>query len=89
MLSQNQLDEMIRRCEAATPGPWQACWEGRDQFGGESVILTPTGDLYLTPGRSLADHDFIAHARQDVPTLLAEVERLTQLLAAQSDKQAR
>jgi len=32
-------------------------------------------DIELT-GATAADQDFIAHARQDVPRLLAEIERL-------------
>jgi hypothetical protein len=33
-------------------------------------------------GATVADQDFIAHARQDVPRLLDEVERLRQELTA-------
>ncbi len=83
-LSKAQLIEIKVRCEAATPGPWISFIEGRDHLGGDSVI-TPgvqgawQENLYLT-GATVADHDFIAHARQDIPLLLAEIERLQVLL---------
>jgi len=32
-------------------------------------------------GGSVADQDFIAHARQDIPRLLDEIERLTKSAA--------
>ncbi len=73
------------RCEAATPGPWISIIEGRDQpLGGDSFILRGVQsmrqeDLYLT-GATVADHDFIAGARQDIPLLLDEIERLQALL---------
>jgi hypothetical protein len=38
-------------------------------------IQTAGEDIYLT-GASEADQDFIAHARQDIPRLIAEIERL-------------
>jgi len=34
------------------------------------------GDDIELNGATVADQDFIAHARQDVPKLLAEIERL-------------
>jgi hypothetical protein len=37
-------------------------------------------DLYLSGGTP-QDQDFVAHARQDIPNLLAEVRRLRSLLA--------
>lgn len=71
---------MKRRCEAATPGPWRSFVEGRDHAAGSSFIMTGEGasrgaDIELT-GVTDADQDFIASARQDIPKLLAEVERL-------------
>jgi hypothetical protein len=79
-------DEEIRiikeRCERATPGPWKSYIEGRDHESGSDFIMTgeeksPSRgpDIELT-GATDDDQDFIAHARQDVPRLLAEVERL-------------
>ncbi len=82
-LSKEYLEEVRRRCEAATPGPWISYVEGRDHTSGDSVIVRgPEGseeDLYVIGGTA-ADQDFIAHARQDIPLLLKEIERLQSLL---------
>ncbi|HUH95749.1 MAG TPA: hypothetical protein VLZ89_00200 [Anaerolineales bacterium] len=84
MLSQEYLDEVRKRCEAATAAPWISFVEGRDFTGGDSVIgrgpNRSEADLYLT-GETIADQDFIAHARQDVPLLLAEIARLRSKLS--------
>jgi hypothetical protein len=42
-------------------------------------------DIELS-GASIEDQDFIAHAREDVERLLAEVRRLKSLLAGQLSK---
>jgi hypothetical protein len=80
-LSAELLDEMERRCAAATPGPWVSFIEGRDHMAGDSFIRTAGEDIYLQ-GATKADQDFIASARQDVPALVAEVRRLGQRLEA-------
>ena len=78
-LSQTYLESVRRRCEATTIGPWISMIEGRDHTSGDSVIKRgPNGleeDLYLSGGTT-EDQDFIAHARQDIPILLDEIERL-------------
>lgn len=66
-------------CDAATPGPWKAFIEDRDHESGSSFIQTADADIELT-GATMADYDFIASARQDVPRLLDEVRRLRDLL---------
>ncbi len=60
------------RCEAATPGPWWT--EDRDE---RLDVHAPYGDApTLLIERTLPwDGPFIAHARADVPWLLALVER--------------
>ena len=77
-LSDAELEAIAARCAAATPGPWRSFVEGRDHLGGNDFIQTVDGDgpdIELT-GTTLADQDFIAEARQDIPRLLAEVRRL-------------
>jgi hypothetical protein len=74
-LSLETLAEMEKRCSEATPGPWQSWVEGRDHYAGDSFIRTDGEDIYLS-GATVADQDFIAHARQDVPRLIAEVRAL-------------
>jgi hypothetical protein len=83
-MTEEELKAIKARCEAATPGPWKSYIEGRDSTGGSDFIMTGEGttlgdDIELT-GATQADQDFIAHARQDVPKLLAEIERLRGLL---------
>ena len=78
-LSQKYLHEVRRRCEEATKGPWISFLEGRDKLSGESFIGRGQNrvedDLYLI-GATDADIEFIAQARQDIPKLLDEIERL-------------
>lgn len=89
-ISDEELDAMAQRVAATWAGPWESFVEGRDHVSGDSFIRTghpdhDSPDIYVTlsfwgdgpprPGR-VADQDFIAAARQDVPRLLAEVRRL-------------
>lgn len=89
-MTKDQLDQIEARHLAASKGPWTSQVEGRDFDSGASFIMTGIKegediwssyrgeDIYLTGG-SHADQDFIAHARQDIPMLLAEIRRLQAL----------
>lgn len=79
-MTNEELDEIRERCRRAAPGPWTAWIEGRDHTSGSSFVRTGADDIELS-GASEGDYDFIAHARQDIPRLLAEVGRLRTLLA--------
>lgn len=79
-LTAQELAEIVRRCDLATGGPWKSYVEGRDHDSGSSFIETEGNDIYLS-GASISDQDFIAEARQDVPKLLAELQRLKALLS--------
>jgi hypothetical protein len=79
-LSDDDIAEISHRCNRATPGPWKSYVEGRDHTSGSDFIMTEGEDIYLT-GASVDDQDFIAHARQDIPKLIAEIERLRKLLS--------
>ena len=74
------LDAIRARAEAATPGPWKV-W-GDDDGDSEDVFSVFDGEhnsLGLTGyyrRNALANAEFTANARQDIPDLLAEVERL-------------
>lgn len=74
MVTPEQIAEWRRLAEAATPGPWSAPVEtGPTEVHG----ATPVAITSLV--HSVAEkHDarFIAAAREAVPALLAEVERL-------------
>ncbi|CDX39306.1 conserved hypothetical protein [Mesorhizobium sp. SOD10] len=83
-LSEFDLQEMESRAAAARPGPWKSWVEGRDFDGGSNFIQTGNGaergeDIQMS-GATVAEQDFIAAARQDVPHLVAEVRRLRALL---------
>ena len=86
-LSDDELENIQLRCKAATPGPWTSLWEGRDHVSGDSVIVRGDqmqyDDLYISP-TTMADQDFIAHAREDVLKLVDEVLRLKEILKAHS-----
>ncbi len=75
LLSNDELNEIRSRCERATPGPWKSYIEGREEMSGSDFIRKSGEDIYLT-GATKDDQDFIAHARQDIPKLIAEIERL-------------
>ncbi len=86
-LTDQQLDQIAARAQAATPGLWGSY---RDLDGVYTIQARPRisrhgqetdGDIAtLAAGRSesesYANARFIAHAREDVPALLAEVRRL-------------
>jgi hypothetical protein len=86
-----EIVEMKHRLLMTSVAPWVSFIEGRDCESGSSFIMTgiPKGDniwgetrgedIYIT-GATNADQDFIAHARQDIPMLIAEIERLRGLL---------
>lgn len=79
-MTDQELSEIRLRCNVATCGPWVSYVEGRDHTSGTDFIMTGEGDsrgedIELT-GATTADQDFIAHARQDIPRLLDEIQRL-------------
>jgi hypothetical protein len=88
-LSIDYLDQIRKRVKAATPGPWIDYLEKRDQLSGESFVARGINrseeDLYFI-GATDADIEFIAYAREDIPKLIYEIERLRELLEAQSEK---
>ena len=90
-MTEKELQEIRARAEAATEGPWEwrKLEYDEDDSDTEMPWLDCAGDdpvmdfgdceqYYPTEGTppNEADAEFIAAARQDVPKLLAEVERL-------------
>ena len=77
-----QLDDIEQRANAATPGPWCTdSWEiyqGAEFEAGAEWIGETCRSGEMDDGR--ADAEFVAHARTDVPALLAEVRRLRAVL---------
>jgi hypothetical protein len=78
-LSEQQLAEIAARAEAATPGPWEPYTEYGLTFYANvrGEYLRGVGDINLGVGEQAeADLAFVLAAREDVPALLDEVERL-------------
>ena len=74
------LEAIKARAQAATPGEWyvERCGDFDDpSFIIAGVVRDRYGDNALNCGSDEALGQFIAHARTDVPALVAEVERLT------------
>jgi hypothetical protein len=93
-----ELRAIRERCEKATPGPWEWFEEKQEHmFEGEQlwrygvasgsehsvVCMTPMASE-IAAGSQVDDVDFIARAREDVPALLAEIDRLNGLLTNKS-----
>lgn len=87
-MTDQDLRELQARCDAASPGPWKAWVEGRDHTSGSSFVQTGAEDIEMS-GATTADFEFIAHARQDVPRLLAEVQRLQAVIKGREETKAK
>ena len=74
----SRVDEIRARAEAATRGPWSAIegpgehWYVCDE--GESIASISANDGSNEDQRQ-PDAEFIAHAREDIPWLLAELDK--------------
>ena len=83
-LTEAMLNEIEARINAVKTSPWRSYVEGRDHTCGCNFIKTGTddarGDDIELIGATVADQDFIASARQDVPILIQEIHRLKKLL---------
>jgi hypothetical protein len=65
------LATIRQRTESATAGPWTT--QGRYVIGADGIITAASYENAI-------DAAFIANARQDIPMLLAEIERLQSIL---------
>ncbi|MCL2223592.1 MAG: hypothetical protein FWB96_01345 [Defluviitaleaceae bacterium] len=95
--SRVDIDAIRARCEAASPGKWSYFPKPKYKEHHVSIPPNPPGpgllNLALFPDgcpTGQADAEFIAHAREDIPALLREVERLrtprvAELLEADKD----
>ena len=87
-MTATELDAILARADAATPGPWRSMRSGNQyRVVGASRIeeiprpWSPHGHLDKAHEANVSrfldcDADFIAAAREDVPSLVAEVRRL-------------
>lgn len=79
-MTPEEIAEIKARAEAATPGAWSILIH--EPSLSRMVVSndrTLDIDFGYVGNRTEADAEFVAHARTDVPTLLAEVERLREL----------
>ncbi len=79
-LTTEQLEAIRKRTEAATAGPWNFRGQGNTLIGRGArfgyVLRAVKVDVDAEIDIGLEDADFIAKSREDIPALLAEVERL-------------
>lgn len=78
-MTKPDLDAIRARVEAATYGPWAVIDDDGPSVVVSGAGLTHSIDFLLaTDGkeRGWADAEFVAHAREDVPALLAYIEQL-------------
>ncbi|MBF8201655.1 hypothetical protein [Bacillus subtilis] len=67
-----KLEEIRQRADAATEGPWRT---GKQSPNGLNNIGT-IGGLLTAQTTDEDDAKYIAHARQDIPWLISEIDRL-------------
>ncbi|MCY8915631.1 hypothetical protein MOE20_06735 [Bacillus atrophaeus] len=66
-----KLEEIRQRADAATEGPWHYVITTEGAY-----ILDQDSDLISGECEREQDARFIAHARQDIPWLISEIDRL-------------
>lgn len=92
-MTHDELKAIKARAEAATPGPWtrsdgDGISPGRRVWQGDRQRRVANCDAFAIQegdwgkAQDATNAEFIAHARTDVPNLVAEVERLRKLLLA-------
>lgn len=91
-MNKEQLNAIKKRAEKATSGPWKVYQDEfstrisseliHPQLKGPAPVITEAHDVHGVIGIYISanDTDFIVHAREDVPALIAEVERLRGVL---------
>ena len=77
-MTQQEIDAIRARCEAATAGKWKPQKHDGWYYQGRVLCLDPADNTFKsTIGIEIKDPDaeFIAHAREDIPRLLDALER--------------
>lgn len=84
-MTEDELKAIEARANAARPGPWKKLAAETDTW---LFVDGPVGNITSreywhcekekqpTRAQDESDFDFIAHAREDIPALIAEVRRL-------------
>lgn len=83
-LTEADIAAMEERVSGASPGPWHACADnvGQQRVSGKTYIYAETHNVWLQKREVDANTEFIAHSRDDIPRLIAEVRRLREENAA-------
>lgn len=79
MRNETKIEEIQKRLDNASKGPWCALLEGRDFLSGDSIIKTAEGNeiCFLPDRNNLDDIDFVAHSRSDIEYLLTLIKELS------------
>jgi hypothetical protein len=81
--------EIRKRLEKVDSGPWDYTYDGSSDYSignARDPQETAFGILWQRDHDRAKPHlDFIAHARQDIPALLDEVERLRKIVSRMND----
>lgn len=75
-LTDDQIAVIRARHEAATPGPWRFCYYGFNADYRDGDVRANCQPPNIVSDASERDGVFIAHARQDIPALLAHAAAL-------------
>lgn len=74
------LDAIDARVNAARPGPWTWCRTTAGSYSsldsGDDEVLSAQGHVDGWIDSDDADAEFIAHAREDIPALIARIRQL-------------
>jgi hypothetical protein len=76
-MTDEQIKAIEARCAAATPGPWRAEHKREDDYAAQ-VTAGKDGTIadleHAYDEQDMIDATFIAHARTDIPALLAALK---------------
>lgn len=85
-MTEERLDAIRSRADGATSGPWGCYGDGAHEvFDAGEYSDGDRGEVVAAVIDKLSDAVFIAEAREDIPALLAEVERLRKRLTVDDD----
>ena len=72
-MTEQELNEIRKRCKKATEGPW---WDESGVIHCDCADPRGPHIAVMQSGNETRDASFITHAREDIPDLLAEIDRL-------------
>lgn len=89
-MNQEQLNAIKERVAKATSGPWEIDRNSDDCDFITDIWFNQDGDHVEVHDKSVMQSvlnaEFIAHSREDVPALVAEIERLRKALSYYADE---